>query len=290
MGEINNELEIEIRLMTENDLSSLISLKHRLGWNQTEDDLRRLLELNPHGCFTADHDGEMVGTITSIVYDNTLAWIGMMLVDPGYRRRRIAARLMSRALEYLYGKDINTIKLDATPEGFPLYQSMGFITETLIERWECSAGSNLKNNLQDLDDALLPAVYELDKIAFGVDRSFLIDALMKSSNSKSAASISSAGNHLNGFALSRPGSNANYIGPIVAKDRRSAADLLEGMLAQSSSEKVYVDFNTGFDLPLDYLIELGFVKQRDLIRMSLGTKNAAGTSGLVLAIAGPELG
>jgi hypothetical protein len=62
------------------------------------------------------------------------------------------------------------------------------------------------------------------------------------------------------------------------------------MLAQSNSKKVYVDFNTGFDLPLDYLIELGFVKQRDLIRMSLGTKNTAGTSGLVLAIAGPELG
>ena len=290
MGEINNELEIEIRLMTENDLSSLISLKHRLDWNQTGSDVKRLLELNPHGCFTADRDGEMVGTITSIVYDNTLAWIGMMLVDPGYRRRRIATRLMSCALEYLYGRGINTIKLDATPEGFPLYQSMGFITETLIERWECFAAPNLKNNLQDLDGVLLPAVSELDRIAFGVDRSFLIDALISSSNSKSSVSLSSADNALNGFALSRPGSNALYIGPVIAKDRKSAIDLLEGMLAQSSNQKIYIDFNTGFDLPLDYLIELGFVKQRDLIRMSLGTKNAAGTSGLVLAIAGPELG
>jgi hypothetical protein len=276
--------------MTENDLSSLISLKHRLGWNQTGSDVKRLLELNPQGCFTADRDGEMVGTITSIVYDNTLAWIGMMLVDPGYRRRRIAARLLSCALEYLYGRGINTIKLDATPEGFPLYQSMGFITETLIERWECFAAPNLKNNLQDLDGVLLPAVSELDRIAFGVDRSFLIDALISSSNSKSSVFLSSADNALSGFALSRPGSNALYIGPVIAKDRKSAIDLLEGMLAQSSNQKIYIDFNTGFDLPLDYLIELGFVKQRDLIRMSLGTKNAAGTSGLVLAIAGPELG
>jgi GNAT superfamily N-acetyltransferase len=290
MGKIDDKMEIEIRLMTKNDLGSLVSLKHRLGWNQTERDLISLLELNPHGCFTANYNGEMVGTITSIVYANTLAWIGMMLVDPLYRRRRIAARLMSRVLEYLYGRGINTIKLDATPEGFPLYQSMGFIAETLIERWECFAAPNLKNNLQDLDDALLPAVYGLDKIAFGVDRSFLIDALMKTSNSKSAVSISSTGNHLNGFALSRPGSNANYVGPVVAKDRRSATDLLEGMLAQSSGEKVYVDFGTGFDLPLDYLIDLGFVKQRDLVRTSLGNKSVAGTSKLVLAIAGPELG
>lgn len=290
MGKISDEMEIEIRLMTKNDLGSLVGLKHRLGWNQTERDLIRLLELNPHGCFAADYNGEMVGTITSIVYDSTLAWIGMMLVDPGYRRRRIAARLMSQVLEYLYGRGINTIKLDATPEGFPLYQSMGFIAETLIERWECFAAPNLKNNLQDLDDALLPAFHELDKIAFGVDRSFLIDALMKSSNSKSAVSVSSAGNHLNGFALSRPGSNANYVGPVVAKDRKSGADLLEGMLAQSSGQKVYIDFNTGFNLPLDYLIELGFVKQRDLVRMSLGNKSVAGTSKLVLAIAGPELG
>jgi GNAT superfamily N-acetyltransferase len=290
MSEINDEMEIEIRLMTKNDLGPLVSLKHRLGWNQTERDLKRLLELNPHGCFTADYNGEMVGTITSIVYDNTLAWIGMMLVDPRYRRRSIASRLMGRVLEYLYGRGTNAIKLDATPEGFPLYQSMGFVAETLIERWECFAAPHLKNNLQDLDDALLPAVYALDKLAFGVDRSFLIDALMKGANSKSAVSVSSAGNHLNGFALSRPGGNANYVGPIVAKDRKSAADLLEGMLAQSSGKKVYVDFNTGFNFPLDYLLKLEFVKQRDLVRMSLGNKGVAGTSKLILAIAGPELG
>jgi GNAT superfamily N-acetyltransferase len=287
---MNEEIEIEINLMTENDLSSLIGLKNRLGWNQTESDLRRLLELNPRGSFTADYNGETVGTITTTVYGNGLAWIGMMLVDPNYRRRGIAARLMNRALDYLYETGVKTIKLDATPEGFPLYKSMGFIVEILIERWECFAGFNLKNNLQELDGSLLPAIYELDKIAFGADRSSLIDSLIISSNSKSAVSLSSANNDLNGFALSRPGSNADYIGPIIAKDRKSAADLLEGMLAQSSNKKVYVDFNTGFNLPPDYLIEHGFVKQRDLLRMSLGKKSGAGTSGLVFAIAGPELG
>ncbi len=35
MSEINDEMEIEIRLMTKNDLGPLVDLKHRLGWNQT---------------------------------------------------------------------------------------------------------------------------------------------------------------------------------------------------------------------------------------------------------------
>ena len=103
---------IEIRLLFESDIPSAMRLKEAAGWNQTEADWRRLLLLQPNGCFAAVKDGRVVGTTTTTIYDE-LAWIGMVLVDPQHRRQGIAATLMNVALEYLNGK-VDTIKLDAT--------------------------------------------------------------------------------------------------------------------------------------------------------------------------------
>src|ERR1041385_2237710 len=102
---------IEIRLLFESDIPAAMRLKEAAGWNQTEDDWHRLLLLEPNGCFGAGKDGALVGTTTTTTYGSELAWIGMVLVDPEYRRHGIAARLMSVALDYLDGK-VETIKLD----------------------------------------------------------------------------------------------------------------------------------------------------------------------------------
>jgi len=62
------------------------------------------------------------------------------------------------------------------------------------------------------------------------------------------------------------------------------------MLNQLVGEKVYLDFHTGFALNSQALAERGFAKQRTLPRKSCGKQSKAGTSSLIFAIAGPELG
>src|SRR6185503_3242911 len=109
---------IKIRLLLESDIASAMRLKEAAGWNQTEADWRRLLLLEPNGCFGAVTDGRLVATTTTTIYDE-LAWIGMVLVDPQHRRQGIAGKLMNAALDYLNGK-IETIKLDATALGQPV--------------------------------------------------------------------------------------------------------------------------------------------------------------------------
>src|SRR6476619_5038405 len=113
-------MQVEIRLLFESDIPAAMQLKEAAGWNQTEDDWRRLLMLEPNGCFAAIKNGELVGTTTTTTYDDALAWIGMVLVDPEHRRQGIAAKLMNVVLDYLRGK-VATIKLDATALGKPVY-------------------------------------------------------------------------------------------------------------------------------------------------------------------------
>ena len=287
------ELLIDIVPLDEPGLPSLMQLKNQLGWNQTVDDLRRFLQLSPDGCFVAMHQEVVVGSITTVVYEQKLAWIGMMMVDPQFRRRGIAGKLMNHVLVDLSGKGVPIIKLDATPEGFPLYESLGFETETVIERWEGIGkdGSVGKpgSGLVAMKDEHFPLVLALDKKAFGPDRSALLHSLRESSPTTPLVSIAPGG-ELQGYCFARTGTHASYIGPLIAVSRNAAGWLFEGMLNQLKGQKVYFDAHIAAGFDPQYLSSKGFGKQRDLFRMSYRQKASYGLSELVYGIAGPALG
>ena len=282
-------MDIEIRLLLDSDLPAALRLKELAQWNQTENDWKRLLQLEPNGCFCATSNGEVVGTATTTTYGRDLAWIGMVLVDPEHRRRGIGTKLMKTAMNYLDGAGVTTVKLDATPAGQSVYQGLGFNEESLVERWE-GTGSKSTDSLSSLDKATQSDdVLILDRKAFAADRTKLIRMLMNESSVRPCFA-NDAGNRTTGFALARRGAVATYVGPLVAKDTKVASTLLDEMLGQLLHQRVYLDLNTDFAQGRQILGKRGFIKQRDLIRMSYGKKSDAGTSRLVFAIAGPELG
>src|SRR5690349_10436937 len=275
---------IEIRLLFESDIPAAMQLKEAAGWNQTESDWQRLLALEPNGCFAAVKDGRLAGTTTTTTYGNELAWIGMVLVDPQQRRQGIATRLMNVALEYLKEK-VATVKLDATAEGKPLYERLGFRVESVLERW--SGTPNVRNaetpQVLDHDDLLA-----LDRVAFNADRSKLIEKLIDDACVPPVLLRATDGT-LNGYALARRGTNADYVGPVVAKSPQHVESLLDQVLGELPGRRIYIDFNTECGADPSVLSDRGFVKERDLIRMSAGAR-AEKTSPFVIAIAGPEIG
>lgn len=274
---------IEIRLLFESDIPAAMQLKEAAGWNQTEDDWRRLLALEPDGCFAAIKDGRLVGTTTTTTYGVDLAWIGMVLVEPQHRRQGIAAKLMNVALDHLKGK-VATTKLDATALGQPVYEKFGFEVESLVERWSGVASARQSDTrvetVVDRDELLA-----LDQLAFNADRSKLIERLMVNE----PVVVRAADGTLSGYALSRNGTRAAYVGPVVAKDAQQVETLLNQVLSQLDGRQVYIDFNKECSTGTSVLSEHGFVKERDLIRMRAGSPSAK-TSPLVVAIAGPEIG
>jgi len=280
-------METDIRPLLDSDLPAALRLKELAQWNQTEDDWKRLLRLEPNGCFCATSNGSVVGTATTTIYGSELAWIGMVLVDPEHRRKGIATRLMEAAMNYLAGAGVATIKLDATPSGKPIYQRLDFSEECLVERW---AGTGLKSSSSGASPAVSRQgeMLALDQEAFGTDRARLLKMLMNESWMEPRQT--NDGDATTGFAMARPGTVANYVGPVIARDANVARNLLDEMRGQLMGQPVYIDLNTDFVHGRQILYERGFTKQRDLIRMSYGKRTDAGTSQLVFAIAGPELG
>src|SRR5580658_3995749 len=101
---------LRVRAMRQSDLAFADSLRALAGWNQTMADWQRFLTMQPEGCFLAEWDGAQAGTATTVVYGSDLAWIGMVLVHPEFRRRGIGRALLLKCIEHLRARRVRCIK------------------------------------------------------------------------------------------------------------------------------------------------------------------------------------
>jgi GNAT superfamily N-acetyltransferase len=258
-----------VRLLQEQDIVIATELSAEAGWNQTADDWRMLLRLNPENCFGIEFDGRLVSTATLSCYGRKLAWIGMVLTNRAYQRRGFARTLLLHAIARADQLGVESLKLDATDQGQPLYESLGFRVEQPVQRWWRTPQAG--------GAALQPANFlDHDMEAYKADRSELLRALMQRSNVQTSP---------DGFCLSRPGRRANYVGPCVARN----ADFARHSIQACAQEESYWDLLPQNPAALALATELGFTEKRKLIRMVRG-RDLRGREGWIYAIAGFELG
>lgn len=270
--------EGQLRILRADDLESAMKLSRLAGWNQTIDDWQMLLRLEPQGCFAIELDHRIVATTTLLGYGTALAWIGMVLTHPEYRRRGFAKRLMEKALECAAARKIESVKLDATADGRPLYEKLGFQTEQVIERWFRDA-TPVTSSRWNSPNSTSPS-FQMDTPAFGADRRHVFQELTIRNRPHASGQA---------FCFSREGSRCRYLGPCVANDSNSARTVIEEALQSSPPSSWYWDLLNTNKPALDLAAELGFAPQRRLERMSIGQPLAKNDQ-MVYAIAGFELG
>jgi len=274
MIESGNETMRRLRF---EDVQAALQLSAQAGWNQTEEDWCTLLELSPEGCLVMEVDGRLAATATLLCYGRRLAWIGMVLTKLEYQRRGFAKTLLAIALERAEKMGIETIKLDATEQGRPLYERFGFRVEREIERW-----SRTGDDVEPLPAGPASADkpwYGSDSSIFGADRSQLLDRL---AHRNPPISIS------NSYLFSRPGRVTAYLGPCISEDPGIARRMIEECLQGTScgwSWDLFPENRAAVEMACD----LGFYAQRHLVRMARGKKLRVRESA-IYAIAGFEFG
>jgi len=85
-------------------------------------------EKEPEGCFVAEEDGQVVGSIFSRTWGG-VGWFGNLVVLPEYQGRGISKRLIAASLEYLCQEPGRVIGLETMPESpynLGLYLRQGF--------------------------------------------------------------------------------------------------------------------------------------------------------------------
>ncbi|MBP8952668.1 MAG: GNAT family N-acetyltransferase [Armatimonadetes bacterium] len=280
---------VTIRTFTREDIPFGMELKNLAGWNQLPDDWERFVAWEPEGCFVAQHEGTDAGTAITINYDNRFGWVGMVLVHPDMRRKGIGTALLDACIDYLEGCGVDAVKLDATPMGKQLYDTIGFKDEYLIERQQATAPDcRVPDCIAPLTEAHLDAVLAMDFRAFGADRGRVIRALL--ADPGAPAFVCLDGGEVAGYTLGRRGMHADSIGPWCATGPDAALALLQAALAARAGKPVFMDISLANSHVLQMVSEFGFEKQRHLIRQFRGRNTSPGETGLVYAIAGPEIG
>ena len=273
------------------DLPEAFALANSEGWNQTESDWKFLLN-NPHNkCIAALVDNKLAGTAIALVYSDRLAWIGMVLVSRSYRSMGIGRQLMTEIIKRL--ENTECIKLDATPAGQPLYESLGFRSEYSLVRMTAEKVKRIKTDsimvsISQLTQHSLEKVIEADEGIFGMSRAELLSYLYNNAPDRSL--ILNEGSSVSGYFLGRKGTRFNYLGPLCANTGENAELLLASALSKLEGSSAAVDVfanRTGF-IPL--LENAGFIKQREFTRMYLNKNTIQGSTEYQYLISGPEFG
>lgn len=265
--------EIAIRCLAGTDLPFANQVREIAGWNQLPADWERFRALEPEGCFLAEIEGRPAGTATTTCYGRDLAWIGMVLVHPDCRRRGVGTALLGHAIEYLLReRRIGCVKLDATPEGRPLYEKLGFQAEWGLQRWwrqGVRAGQEERRDSGPGKGGLGEESLRLDQRVFGADRGGLLTLL----GSGALARVTQPDGS---FGLARDGARAVYLGPVTALESSSGEDLVRSLCdSLPPGREVFWDLPTGNEKAGRLARFLGFEPVRDLTRMWMGEENVA---------------
>jgi GNAT superfamily N-acetyltransferase len=262
---------LTIRPLLAADLDAQQALVELAGWNQTRRDLERLLDHQPHGCFAGVLDGRPVATVTTTSHGASLAWIGMMLVHPDYRRRGVATALMERAVEALRRQGIACLKLDATPDGAAVYSRIGFESECGLHRYARAGRATGAGASTSRPAGLVPTgrdwtIPMVDEVAFGADRSAWLMRLAADSRVEVVAG---------GYGMLRPGRRAAYLGPVVAETPAAAHRVVERLLEGVHAPLLW-DLPDANPAATQLARALGFEPTRELVRMWRGDRPLAG--------------
>ena len=265
-----------LRTLRLEDVPAAYQLSAQAGWNQTEADWRMLLELAPGSCLAIEVNGQLAATTTLLCYGRRLGWIGMVLTKAEFQRRGFARKLFREALKQSDEIGIETIKLDATEQGQPLYEQFGFHVEQEIVRW--SRPKSGAEQFPATRSSTTPWRRE-DAQYFGTDRLMLLENMAQRHPPASRGKS---------YLFSRPGRVSAYLGPCVSDNPEDARSLIVTQVRNSTCSW-YWDLFPGNEHAVNIARDLGFSPQRHLLRMRRG-KEMSENRDAIYAIAGFELG
>jgi len=279
---------IAYRNMDFSDVDAGLSLCRAAKWNQLASDWEIFLHLSPGGCRVALSGDKVVGSVTTVRYQNFFSWIGMVLVDPGYQRQGIGIQLLKEALEILRNEE--TVKLDATPAGREVYLKLNFIDEYRLSRMNAIVDVNRLGSAdaRPLQKQDLRSLAIFDREIFGADRQSLLEWMWQAS--PQYAFIIENENGIQGYCLGRQGYNYIHIGPVIACNFIIAKNLVSAALQHCAGKSVILDVLHFDGEWLAWLADIGFTEQRPFIRMYRGTNVFNAVTEKQFAILGPELG
>ncbi|WSQ10427.1 GNAT family N-acetyltransferase [Streptomyces sp. NBC_01231] len=264
---------LPIRRLTLRDHSSCADLSEDRGWPREEHKWGFLLTAGT-GYGIDDPEGGLVAACVVTEYGlrdrPDLGAIGMVLVAERHARQGVGRRLMRHIVSVM---GTTPLTLHATPNGRPLYEEIGF---KVTGRAEMLCGHFTPGGT-DPGVATRPATAEdltgilrLDEEVFGADRTHIITRLPAFADQ---LRVAEEDGRVIGYAGAWPNMDTQVVGPLIARDTRTAKALLASLAAHSDRP-----LRTDIDVRHEEL--LAWAKERGLMSVAFNAVMAYGIAEL----------
>jgi hypothetical protein len=214
----------ELRTISLTELSTVIKWAENEGWNPGVNDADSFFAADPDGYFGGFVDGELVASISAVRYQNEFAFIGLYIVLPEFRGKRLTKNLVDKALEITQGI---VTGIDGVVAMQQSYSNYGFRIAHRNIRYE-----GLIPEINDIHDACIEtksaeAVRDLDLENFGVARNEFLESWIKQNNALTL--LIDEGKNKRGYTTVRKCASGYKIAPLFADSPEIAMQLFAGI-------------------------------------------------------------
>jgi len=223
--------------MRPSDFDFAARLSNMENWDNSSDDFRRTLRVQPGGSFVATEKKRRVGIVTTISYGR-LGWIGNLVVSKQYRRLGVGSWLVKHAILHLRKKGAKTIGLFSYKRNLPFYQRLGFKRDVSYLRFVGRGRALTQERPRSVDGKDFKRILIFDRKCFGHYRDRLLTELLERFRESSFVAIENR--DVQGYVIGKNYNNTCEIGPWICsrEDVSTAGNLLKAVLSTSIGKSV----------------------------------------------------
>jgi ribosomal protein S18 acetylase RimI-like enzyme len=207
------------------------------GWNPGKYDAEPFYQTNQGGFFLGELNGEPVGCISTVTYDQHFSFLGFYIVKPAFRGLGLGLKIWQTAMTHL-GNDRN-IGLDAVMAQRENYQKSGFQTAHYHIRYQGVGGGDLPVGVVELHTIPFAELVAFDRRFFPAERSQFLRDWIDLPESFGLGAI--VDRQIVGYGCIRASDTGFRIGPLFADNGQIAREIFQGLLAKIPEVPVFID-------------------------------------------------
>jgi len=257
--------------MRAGDFDFAARLSNQENWDNSSDDFRRILRVQPGGSFVATEKKRRAGIVATISYGR-LGWIGNVVVSKRYRKLGIGSWLVKHAILYLRKKGARTVGLFSYKGNLPFYQRLGFKRDASYLRFVGKGRAITSEGPRITDRKDFERILAFDRKCFGHHRDRLLRELLKRFTDSSFVTIRNGA--VLGYIVGKSYDTTCEIGPWLCsrEDVSIAAGLLRAVLNTSIGKSVEITVPGKNRQALGLLRNHNFEDHGAVVRMYYGDR------------------
>lgn len=212
------------------------------GWNPGREDAEIFWETDPEGFVCVEREGEVIATGSIVSYEK-FGFMGFFIVREGLRSQGIGAPFWHWRKQRLQERlePGSAIGMDGVFDMQPFYARGGFeFTHRNIRMAGIGVRSATGNTgIVPLSEVPYEKVAEFDRQCFGFERERFLRRWIRPSFGWALGAWAESG--LRGFGVIRQCREGHKIGPLFAKDSRTAEALFAELSGHVAGEPIFLD-------------------------------------------------